>query len=393
MTGLLMQDAIREIQKSVPAYNQPLQGKFREVLVGAVEMAIVKCFDNICDPHAEQGDWKLMFRYAGKVEFLEGRTMDALQTAVRVGSRVVWRHLSTIGRRIGVRNDILFTVADAIFAWVDEISTEAIAGYTEAQSNASGALERRRKQLLKQIIAEPPVDRQSLVDLAATTDWKLPDQVAVVALEFRDDQHHRPALSFGRGVLVDLESGEPCLIVADPRKALGRLADELDDQHAAVGPTVPITEARRSLAAARRALGLVQRGILPNRPVIWCEDHLSTLALLSDEFLVAQLTARAMAPFEGLRAKQRERLANTLLAWLETRGGINEIASRLDIHPQTVRYRMHQIEELLGDRLADPEERLTMEIALRADRLLHPPAAETQATEQDDDEKPLRDAG
>ncbi|HEU5470509.1 MAG TPA: helix-turn-helix domain-containing protein [Actinophytocola sp.] len=391
MTGVMVQDAIREIQRNVPAYDQPLRGKFREVLVGAVEMAITKCFDDICDPDTEQTDWKAVFRYSGKVEFMEGRTMDSLQTAVRIGARVAWRHISVMGRRMGVPTDLLFTVADAIFAWVDELSTVAIEGYTEAQAHASGALERRRKQLLKLILAEPPAGRQQLVDLAATTDWTMPDRVAVVALEYFDDQHHRPAVSLGRDVLVDLESGEPCLVVADPHRYLGRLEEALHGQRAAVGPLVPLAQARRSLAVARRALGFVQRGVLPDVAVTWCDEHLSTLALLSDEFLIAQLTQRTMAPFEGLRVKQRERLASTLLAWLETRGGVNEMAGRLDIHPQTVRYRMHQIEELLGDRLADPDERLTMEIALRARRLLDPCPAVQPVTE-DDDEKPLRDA-
>ena len=161
MSGLLVQDAIREIQKAVPAYRQPMQGKFREVLVGAVEMAIVKCFDNICDPDADQADWQAVFRYTGRVEFLEGRTMDAVQTAIRVGSRAVWRRLSVTGQRMGVSPQTLFTVADAIFAWVDEISTVAIEGYTEAQAHATGALERRRRQLLKLILSSVQIGRAS----------------------------------------------------------------------------------------------------------------------------------------------------------------------------------------------------------------------------------------
>lgn len=384
MSGLLVQDAIREIQKAVPAYRQPMQGKFREVLVGAVEMAIVKCFDNICDPDADQADWQAVFRYTGRVEFLEGRTMDAVQTAIRVGSRAVWRRLSVTGQRMGVSPQTLFTVADAIFAWVDLISTVAIEGYTEAQAHATGALERRRRQLLKLILSEQPASRQSIVDLAATTDWVLPDQVAVVALEYRDDQHRIPALSLGKAVLVDLESSKPCLVVANPDGNLERLGKELRGQRAAVGPTVQLADARRSLACARRAMGLAQRGVLPAEQVIWCAEHLSTLALLSDEFLISQLTERAMAPFADLTVKQRERLASTLLAWLETRGGVNEIAARLDVHPQTVRYRMHQIEELLGERLADPDERLTMEIALRARQLL---AKEAQDGSAEDDDR------
>jgi hypothetical protein len=377
VTALMVRDAVREIQRVVPDYRQPLEGKFREVLIGSVEMAITKCLDTVTNPETDQSDWKPVFRYAGRVEFLEGRTMDALQTAVRVGARVFWRHVCVIGRRMNVPTDVLFAIADASFAWVDEISTVAIEGYTEAQAHATGALERRRRQLLKLVLSDQPVPRQTIVDLAATTDWTVPDHVTVVALEYRDDQHQRPAISLGRQVLVDLESGSPCLVLPDPDEQLGGLADELCGQRAAVGPVVPLAQARRSLDCARRTVLLVQREVLPQVSITWCRDHLATLALLSDEFLIAQLIERAMAPFAGLTVKQRERSASTLLAWLETRGGVNEIAARLGIHPQTVRYRMHQIEELLGDRLSDPSELFTMEIALRGRRLLA--ATETDA--------------
>ncbi|RZS34095.1 PucR-like helix-turn-helix protein [Herbihabitans rhizosphaerae] len=372
LTKQLVTDAVNEIQKAVPVYAKPLEGKFREVLVGAVEMAIVKCFDNMSNPNAQDTDWKAVFRYSGRVEFLEGRTMDSLQTAVRVGARAVWRRVAATGKQLGIPNDALFVIADAIFAWVDEISTEAITGYTEAQAKASGARERRRRQLLKLLLAETPGAKQAIADLAGATDWPLPEHVAAIALECGEDPHDLPQTVFGPNVLVDLESAEPCLLIANPAEALDEIAAGLSGRHAVVGPTVPASEARRSLDCARRALTLVQRGVLPSEPVTWCADHLSTLALMSDEFLVSRLTERAMEPFIGLTVKQRDRLAATLLAWLETRGGVNEVAERLAIHPQTVRYRMHQIEKILGERLADPDERLSIEIALRARRLLEP---------------------
>ncbi|PRX43649.1 PucR-like helix-turn-helix protein [Prauserella shujinwangii] len=370
LAGLLVADAIREVQRAVPTYNRPLTGKFREVLVGAIEAAVYKCFDNICNPGTPQTDWKRVFRYAGKVEYLEGRTLDALQTAVRVGARVVWRHISVKGREIGIPADTLFATADAIFAWVDELCTVAIEGYTEAQLHAMGALERRRRQLLKLVLSEKPVSQQSLTDLASTTDWPLPATVAVVALEYRDDQHQLPGISLGPEALIDLESSKPCIVVADPARHLRALQRELGDRRAAVGPAVPLADAHRSLACARSALTLVRRGILPPEQVTWCADHLPTLVLLADEFLVGQLAERALRPFADLTTKQRERLTATLLAWLETPGSINDVAARLDVHPQTVRYRMHQLQELLGDQLRDPDSRLALEIALRTRTLL-----------------------
>ncbi|AXX32747.1 regulatory protein [Actinosynnema pretiosum subsp. pretiosum] len=370
IAGVLVRDAVQEIRRSVPAYAQPLEGKFREVLVGSVETAIFQCFESIVDPDAPTGDWQAVLRYSGRVEFLEGRTMDALQNAVRVGARVVWRHLSEHGRELGLPSDALFAVADAIFAWVDELCRVAVEGYTEAQAGASGALERRRRQLLKVLLGESPASARSLADLAASTDWRLPERVAVVALEYREDQHQLPSPAFGRDVLLDLESSEPCLVLGGPADRRG-LEAELRGRRAAVGPVVPLADARRSLGCARRALGLVRRGLLPQARVTWCEEHLAVLALLADEFLVEALVGRALEVFAHLTAKQRHRLETTLLAWLGTRGGVVEVAARLGVHPQTVRYRMHQVERLLGDRLDDPDERLALEMALRARLLLH----------------------
>lgn len=370
---------VTEIQRSVPEYAVPLEGKFRDVLVGAVEMSITQFLDNIRNPHASQVDWEKTFRYAGRVEYLEGRSLDALQAAVRVGSRSVWRMVSTAARQLGVPPTRLFAVADAIFAYTNEICTMALKGYLETQAQNTGAVERRRRQLMKLILADPPTPLATITELAAATGWSVPEHLAVVVLEYREDQHQLPASALDRRVLVDLESNQPCLITADPETDLRSLSDELHGRRAAIGPTVRVTEAHRSLDVAGRALRLVQRGVLPKRPITWCRDHLPTLALLSDPFLVTHLTRRAMAPFAALTPKQRDRLATTLLAWLDTRGGINEIATRLAIHPQTVRYRMRLIDDLIGEKLSDRNERLTLEIALRAHQLLAtsgPPATQ-----------------
>ncbi len=370
MVGRMVRDMINEIREGVPAYRQPLQGKFGQVLVTSVERSVLHVVDNINNPNVDTTAWEEWFRYAGKLEFHEGRTMDALQNAVRIGAKVAWRHTRAAGVAAGLPSSTLFAIADAIFAYTDELCLVAIAGFTDAQARASGSRERRRQQLLKQIISEQPQSRQSLVDLAASAAWDLPEQVAVALVEHTENGHESLDASLDDDVLVDLESAEPRLVVGDPDKQLHRLGEQLDGRKAVVGPLVPITDAYRSLTSARRAMELVQRGVLPAADITWCSEHLSTLALLSDEFLISQLVDRALQPFANLTVKQRERLSATLLAWLGTRGGINEIANRLDVHPQTVRYRMHQINELLGDRLDDPEQRLIMEIALRAQKLL-----------------------
>ncbi|GAB3299543.1 PucR family transcriptional regulator [Parasphingorhabdus pacifica] len=56
----------------------------------------------------------------------------------------------------------------------------------------------------------------------------------------------------------------------------------------------------------------------------------------------------------------------TLRAWLECQGDVGAAASRLSVHPNTVRYRMRGMAGVTSLRLDDPESRLAMIIALAA---------------------------
>ena len=55
-----------------------------------------------------------------------------------------------------------------------------------------------------------------------------------------------------------------------------------------------------------------------------------------------------------------------MLAWLQARGNLAEVAELLRLHPQTVRYRMKELHRLFGKRLEDPGFRFDLEVALRA---------------------------
>jgi PucR-like helix-turn-helix protein len=44
---------------------------------------------------------------------------------------------------------------------------------------------------------------------------------------------------------------------------------------------------------------------------------------------------------------------------------------QLHIHPQTVRYRLRQLDALFGDHLREPDDRFNLEVALRANKLLN----------------------
>jgi len=71
-----------------------------------------------------------------------------------------------------------------------------------------------------------------------------------------------------------------------------------------------------------------------------------------------------LAPLDGMRASTREKLEETLRAWLLHQGRREDVAASLFVHPQTVRYRMGQLRDAFGDRLEDPDEVLALVLAL-----------------------------
>ena len=82
---------------------------------------------------------------------------------------------------------------------------------------------------------------------------------------------------------------------------------------------------------------------------------------------LARMRERTLAlDVQGGDAVSSERLAETLRAWLLLQGRRELVAEALHVHPQTVRYRMGQVRELLGDRLQDPDAVLELVLALSA---------------------------
>jgi len=361
---------LEEVQRAVPEYAKPLEGEFGKMIVLAIEQAVFSCIDSIEDLASTQDNCAKLFVEVGKRVHHDGGSLNSLQAAYRAGGRAAWRYVAELGQAHRFPAAVLCIGAEAIFAYVEEISSYSVEGYTLAQAMATGTLERRRRRLFELLLATPPSSPATLATMAKAAQWTMPEWVTVVALDPRTDQQPPPTPQVAGDVLVDLDGPEPCLLTPNPDRDLRGLEGRLPGWRAAVGPRVRPADAATSLLWARRTLDLVRRGLAGDDPVTHTADHLATHWLLIDPFLLDELSAKALSPFAGLTVKQQTRLAETLLSWLEHNGNTPEIAQALRIHPQTVRYRVSQLSELFGDRLADPAKRLEIQMALRAHRLL-----------------------
>ena len=360
----------REIQCSVPEYARSRDSTYaRTVLMGA-ERTLRDFVELVTEGGAPGEPIVEVFRRLGRNEARCDRSLDTLQTAMHVGAEVIWRRVSQSCLRHGMTDEQLCRLAEALLAHFKENATAAAEGYVEAQTRLATEVQRRQRRLLELLLSDPPVSSAAIEEVARAANWALPETVSVVVLHDRGGDDFG-ALDLPDGVLVDFSRSAPCLVMPEPTKA-GRTAlldRALRGFMAAIGPPLPLIDAAKSLRCARQAIGLWERGIIDGDAAIHCAEHMSTLVISQNEELIDALTTLRLAPLADLPPGRRDRLAETLLAWLQTGGDAGAVAAHLYVHPQTVRYRVRQLQELFGDRLREPDARLELELALRARRL------------------------
>ena len=351
---------------AIPVYRT-LDGPFGRDVVRAVADALHDFAGVIEHRPPTVGANRALYVAVGERWFRSGHSLDDLQSGYHLGARVVWRRIARVATDAGAEATTVAVLADTLFAYLDEIAAVTVEGFVAAQAAAAGEVERRRARVLTLLVADPPPERAVLERAAAEASWPLPRAVAVVALGAPEGDGALRGRRLPEGVLTGTADGAACLILPDPDgpSRRRRLALALHGLTAALGPTVAVEHAARSWSRARalhRLLGDAPAGLHA------ADDHLPRLLLAEDPALVEDLARLRLAPLDALSPAARARLEQTLLAYLRQRGNGPRMAADLGIHPQTVRYRLARLRELLGPALDDPEARFELEVVLRARR-------------------------
>jgi len=363
-------EAIRE---GVPAYARPLTGAFGEQFLTGVQSALDQFADLVERPHPDGLPGRDVPRALGAAEAREGRSLEALLAAYRIGARVAWREVARVAREADLDADVLALLAESIFAYIDELSAQSAEGYAREQSAAAGEAERRRRLLVGLLVQWPPADPAAVAEAARGAGWELPASLA--ALVWRRPARDRLAGRLPHGTIsapLGARAGERedlmGALIPDPAAPgrRGELARAVGEGLAALGPPVPWGEAGRSVRRAAGALRLAAAGRIPGGGLVEAEAHLAELLVHREPALARELARRRLAPLDGLGPGVRARQATTLLAWLDHQGNVPAAARALHVHPQTVRYRFGQLREAFGDALEDPRARFELMLALRA---------------------------
>jgi hypothetical protein len=128
-----------------------------------------------------------------------------------------------------------------------------------------------------------------------------------------------------------------------------------------LGPTVPdLVAASRSARAALAGFAAARAVRSAPRPVA-ADDLLPERALAGDPLARTTLVTRIHAP---LREHHSPELLATLWAYLDNGRSLEGTARELFVHPNTVRYRLKRITELLGWDPTSPRDAFVLHAAL-----------------------------
>jgi len=352
------EDTVAAVVADVPPYAEAFAGPMGDTIRGAVELALAGFLDLAARPGGTESSPAapaLEGAYAlGRGEARAGRTADALLSAYRVGARVAWRDLAGESVRRGAAAETLARFAELVFAYIDELSAASLAGHADELEVSGRVRQRHLDRLANALLAGEPAS--SVQERAEVAGWEPPTTLTAVLLP--EDRV--------RGLFLDPATLYPTqdvpertavLLVPDADRAY--LLRQVVGRDAVVGPARPWESVSASYERALRARSL---GLLGST-----EEHLSALVLTADHAALADLREQALSPLADERASSREKLEETLRAWLLHHGRREDVAAALFVHPQTVRYRLGRLRELYGEKLADPAWVLSLTLALGGD--------------------------
>lgn len=285
------------IAERMPEYwRAPRTVGTREQLI---EKALSGFIDRLENPAIRRAEDVFWLRRFGSAQARDGFSLAVVQNAFLAGAWIGWRHLAAECQRLGISGAALWELSDAAYAYANELFSVTAQGYRAITGAVDRELRAFRRTLLRQLLAPSPPDAEVLFALATAAQWPLPAEISVALVEGGGFDDCRSAL-------LDDESTPALLITADPR-GLAKLVHDERIRRIVVGPTLPVTAARESWAAAVRALELTDRGVLADQPIIWCDLH---------PLLRRPSNDRSPTPLGALSERQRARLCETLVPWV-----------------------------------------------------------------------------
>ncbi|MFF2485211.1 PucR family transcriptional regulator [Microbacterium sp. NPDC058062] len=365
ISGDLATVTIKRLEETLPWYAE--MPPARRSAVGLVAQAGITSFISWYDePGSTPWIASDIFAAAPR-ELLRSVSLQQTLQLIRVTVEVTEERVAGKGEHL----------REAILLYSREVAFAAADVYARA-AEARGLWDARLEALVVDSILTGEADEE-LPSRIAALGWHGHGEVAVLVgttpPQFDVDQLRRTARKLGVDVLIGVQGSRLVLVVgrAEPSAVaddavtdlpFGEIARRLEPGfgtgYLVLGPTVPaLVDASQSARAALAGFAVARAWRHAPRPVE-ADDLLPERALAGDPLAKITLVERIYRPLQSHSAD----LVSTLWAYLDNGRSLEATARELFVHPNTVRYRLKRVSEVIGWDATGPREALILQTAL-----------------------------
>jgi hypothetical protein len=377
ISGELSTATLKRLDETLPWYGDMPPG--RRSAVGLVAQAGITSFISwFDDPKSTPWIAADVFGAAPR-ELLRSVSLQQTLQLIRITVEVV-------EHRVKDGDDIL---REAILLYSREIAFAAADVYARA-AEARGLWDARLEALVVDSILSGEYDNE-LPSRIAALGWNGHGEVCVLVgttpRTLDVDQLRRTARHLDADVLIGVQGNRLVLVIgrAEPAPAEGEdtapplpfidIANQLEPGfgpgHLVLGHEVPsLVDASKSARAALAGFAVARSWRNAPRPTM-ADDLLPERAFAGDSLARSTLINRIYKP---LQAHSTELLA-TLWCYLDNGRSLEATARELFVHPNTVRYRLKRISEVIGWDATGAREALILQSALIVGSIADPDPA------------------
>lgn len=365
ISGDLATVTIKRLEDTLPWYAE--MPPARRSAVGLVAQAGITSFIQwYDDPGSTPWIASDIFAVAPR-ELLRSVSLQQTLQLIRVTVEVTEERVAGKGEHL----------REAILLYSREVAFAAADVYARA-AEARGLWDARLEALVVDSILTGEADEE-LPSRIAALGWHGHGEVAVLVgttpPQFDVDQLRRTARKLGVDVLIGVQGSRLVLVLGRAEPA-ARTEDSTGDLpfaeiakrlepgfgagHLVLGPTVPaLVDASQSARASLAGFAVARAWRHAPRPVE-ADDLLPERALAGDPLAKQTLVERIFRPLQSHSTD----LVATLWAYLDNGRSLEATARELFVHPNTVRYRLKRVSEVIGWDATGPREALILQTAL-----------------------------
>lgn len=365
ISGDLATATLQRLEDSLPWYAE--MPPARRSAVGLVAQAGITSFIQWYDDPSSTPWIAADIFAAAPRELLRSVSLQQTLQLIRVTVEVTEERVAGKGEHL--REAILLYSRDVAFAAADVYARAA---------EARGLWDARLEALVVDSILTGEADEE-LPSRIAALGWHGHGEVCVIVgttpPQFDVDQVRRTARKLAVDVLIGVQ-GSRLVLVIGRAKAAGRDGED-DDQlsfgdiartlepsfgpgYVVVGPAVAaLVDASQSARAALAGFAVARAWRGAPRPVD-ADELLPERAIAGDPLAKQTLIERIYRPLQSHSTD----LITTLWSYLDNGRSLEATARELFVHPNTVRYRLKRISEVIGWDATGPREAFILQTAL-----------------------------